>query len=206
MENTSRKTHWENVYQTRQLTEVSWYQPVPETSLSFIAEANLPKDARIIDIGGGDSFLVDHLLKLGYTNISVLDISASAIERAKERLGDKSNSVTWIVSDISEFNPEIKYDLWHDRAAFHFLTDENDITRYTTMISNSIRQGGTLVLGTFSEQGPKKCSGLEIRQYSESSMAAMLQSTFRKTKCLTLDHSTPFNTVQNFTFCSFIRA
>lgn len=203
MENFDRKKHWENIYSTRSLNEVSWYQPVPETSLEFLKQFNIPKDASIIDIGGGDSFLVDHLLKLGYTNVTVLDISATALERAKARLGPDSSKVKWIVSDASTFVPTEQYDLWHDRAAFHFFTSESDISNYLNVMSKGIKPDGILILGTFSEQGPKKCSMIEIKQYSEESMTARLSTLFKKIKCIKIDHKTPFGTLQNFLFCSF---
>lgn len=203
MENFDRKNHWETIYQTKELNDVSWYQPTPETSLEFITQFNLPKTAKIIDIGGGDSFLVDHLLDLGYQDISVLDISASAIEKAKLRLGEKSNKVKWIVTDITLFKPKEEYDFWHDRAAFHFLTSETDISTYLETARNTMRSNGIMVIGTFSEQGPKKCSGIEIKQYSESSMTERLKNIFEKINCITIDHKTPFDTIQNFVFCSF---
>lgn len=203
MENFDRKRHWENIYQTKQLSEVSWYEPTPETSLDFVKQFNVPKTAKIIDVGGGDSFFVDHLLDLGYSDISVLDISPSAIEKAKQRLGEKAKYVKWIVTDVATFRPTENYDFWHDRAAFHFLTDENEISRYLETAQKNINQTGILVIGTFSEQGPKKCSGIEIKQYSESSMTERLKNLFEKIKCITIDHKTPFGTVQNFVFCSF---
>lgn len=203
MENFDRKNHWETIYQTKELNDVSWYQPTPETSLELITQFNLPKTAKIIDIGGGDSFLVDHLLDLGYQDISVLDISASAIEKAKLRLGEKSNKVKWIVTDITLFKPKEEYDFWHDRAAFHFLTTETDISTYLETARNTMRSNGIMVIGTFSEQGPKKCSGIEIKQYSESSMTERLKNIFEKINCITIDHKTPFDTIQNFVFCSF---
>ena len=161
-----RKTHWENIYGTRKLTDVSWYQPKPEASLNYIAEWGLRKNVHIIDVGGGDSFLVDFLLSEGYSNITVLDISEKALEKAKSRLGEKANLVTWIVTDAASFRPNYKYDLWHDRAAFHFLTDETDISNYLKTLEDSINPGGYVILGTFSEKGPLKCSGIEIKQYS----------------------------------------
>ncbi len=203
MENFDHKKHWEDVYQTKQLTEVSWYQPTPKISLEFVKQTNLALDAQIIDIGGGDSFFVDHLLELGYTNVSVLDISEAALNRAKERLGNKAPQVTWIVSDASDFKPTEIYDFWHDRAAFHFLTDDERISKYVSIISNSIRKDGKLVIGTFSENGPKKCSGLEICQYSEAAMYEKFKASFERIECITEDHPTPFNTMQNFLFCSF---
>jgi 2-polyprenyl-3-methyl-5-hydroxy-6-metoxy-1,4-benzoquinol methylase len=203
MENPDPKKHWENIYQTKEPEDVSWFQATPETSLYFFNKYNVPKTAKIIDIGGGDSFLVDYLLDKGYEDISVLDISAAAINRAKKRLGDRAQKVNWIVEDVTTFKPQEKYDFWHDRAAFHFLTSEEDVSHYLETAAQSISQSGILIIGTFSEEGPKKCSGLEIKQYSEASMTRRLKNLFEKIKCITVDHQTPFNTVQNFIFCSF---
>jgi ubiquinone/menaquinone biosynthesis C-methylase UbiE len=203
MENFDRKKHWETIYQTKELKDVSWFQPTPETSLDFFKQFNVQTTAKVIDIGGGDSLLVDHLLDLGYQHISVLDISEAAIDRAKQRLGERAKNVTWIVADAASFKPTEKYDFWHDRAAFHFLTDENDISNYLDIASQYINPGGVLVIGTFSEQGPKKCSGIEIKQYSEETITNRLQRFFEKIKCITVDHKTPFDTIQNFVFCSF---
>lgn len=203
MENFNRKSHWEKIYQTKDLKEVSWYQPTPTTSLEFVKQFNLPLNAKIIDIGGGDSLFVDHLLQLGFTDVTVLDISEAAIEKAKLRLGNKALKVKWIVADAANFKPTEQYDFWHDRAAFHFLTNEPDINNYINTIQNFIKPNAILVIGTFSEQGPKKCSGIEIKQYSETSMTSRLKNFFEKIKCISVDHITPFNTVQNFIFCSF---
>lgn len=203
MENFDRKKHWENIYQTKELKDVSWFQPMPETSLDFFKQFKVPATAKVIDIGGGDSFLVDHLLDLGYQDITILDISESAIERAKKRLGSSSIKVKWIIADAATFKPTEKYDFWHDRAAFHFLTDEKEISNYLGNAQQNINPAGVLVIGTFSEQGPKKCSGIEIRQYSETTMTARLKNYFEKIKCITIDHKTPFDTIQNFVFCSF---
>ncbi len=203
MEHLDRKKHWENIYQTKDLKDVSWYQPTPTTSLEFLKQFNIPTSAKIIDIGGGDSFLVDHLLNLGYTDLTVLDISAASLDRAKQRLGDRAAKVKWIVADAATFKPTEQYDFWHDRAAFHFLTQEQEITNYIDTIQKSIKPAGILVIGTFSEQGPKKCSGIEIKQYSETTMTDLLKKFFEKVKCITVDHHTPFDTIQNFIFCSF---
>ncbi len=203
MEFLDRKKHWENIYQTKDLKDVSWYQPTPTTSLDFLKHFNIPTSAKIIDIGGGDSFLVDHLLDLGYTDITVLDISAAALDRAKKRLGERATKVKWIVADAATFNPTEQYDFWHDRAAFHFLTQEQEITKYIDTIQKSIKHTGILVIGTFSEQGPKKCSSIEIKQYSEKTMTERLKKFFEKVKCISVDHNTPFDTIQNFIFCSF---
>lgn len=199
------KQHWENLYDTKPEAELSWFQPYPATSMELIQLFNLPLKANIIDIGGGDSHFVDALLDKGYRNIYVLDISANAIERAKQRLGDRASTVTWIVSDVTAFEPPVQFDLWHDRAAFHFLTREDKIGRYISIAENAIRKDGYLILGTFSENGPKKCSGLEIKQYSEASMSAQFEIAFDRIKCIQEDHVTPSNKVQQFLFCSFRR-
>ena len=205
MENFNNKDHWENIYTNKALTDVSWYEPVPETSLEIVEQAKLSKAAKIIDVGGGDSLLVDHLLEAGYTDVTVLDISANALERAKARLGEKAALVKWVVSDASTFSPVETYDFWHDRAVFHFLTEEQDIENYMAVLSAGIKPGGRLVMGTFSESGPLKCSGIPIKQYSEKSMTERLNIAFEQIRCFTVDHKTPFDTIQNFLFCSFTR-
>ena len=205
MDNFNRKEHWEKIYRTKPLEEVSWYEPTPETSLEFIEQFNLPTTAKIIDIGGGDCFLVDHLLKKGFKDITVLDISEAAIERAKRRLGGSAEKVKWIVADAANFKYTEQYDLWHDRAAFHFLTSDREITSYLETAQRAIKPQGALIIGTFSEQGPKKCSGIEIKQYSEDSMTDLFKKFFEKIRCITVDHRTPSGTKQNFVFCSFKR-
>lgn len=203
MDSKERSQHWENIYTTKSLTEVSWYQPTPQTSIDLIKQCSKSKHDKIIDIGGGDSFLVDHLIELGYTDISVLDISEMAIQRAKNRLGEKAKLVKWIVSDIVNFKPQFSYDIWHDRAAFHFLTNENDIDVYKSLIGFSILKKGFLILGTFSNNGPLKCSGISIKQYNEQSLIELAQPNFKLEGSFTLDHETPFNTHQNFIFGIF---
>lgn len=205
MQEYDKKKHWEHIYQTKQPNEVSWYQRKPETSLRFISQFNLPKTARIIDVGGGDSLLADHLLELGFNDITVLDISKNAIERAQKRLGNKASQINWIIADITEFTPEAPYDLWHDRAVFHFLTSDDDIAKYQKVVQNGIVSQGCLVVGTFSTNGPEKCSGLPITQYSQGSLSKIFQDNFERDICFTVNHNTPFDTVQNFVFCSFTK-
>lgn len=200
-----RKAHWETIYTNKQLHEVSWYQPHPETSLKLIEKWAKSKEARIIDMGGGDSFLVDHLLDAGYTHLTVLDISEKAILRAKERLGNRAEQVAWIVADATQFEPVEHYDIWHDRAAFHFLTEANEVATYVKNAANGVAPNGTLIVGTFSENGPEKCSGIPIRQYTEESMTAAFSGIFEKTDCLTVEHPTPFGTTQDFRFCTFVK-
>lgn len=199
----SSKQHWETVFTSKAPNEVSWFQEYPKTSIEFLELFNLPLTANIIDVGSGDSKLVDALLYKGYKNIWVLDISATAIQKAKQRLGDKANLVNWIVSDITEFEPPVQFDFWHDRAAFHFLTSDDAINKYVAIAEAGIRNKGYLVLGTFSETGPEKCSGLQVQQYNEASMSTRFEIAFDRIKCISEDHITPFNTVQNFLFCSF---
>lgn len=195
------KKHWDTVYQSKTPDQVSWTQDIPKTSLDFIHSFHLPKTAKIVDIGGGDSKLVDYLLEEGFRNITVLDISSEALEKAKKRLGNQSVLVTWIVSNVTEFNPTTQYDVWHDRATFHFLTHTDQITQYLTVAAKAVT--GYMTLGTFSATGPDKCSGLPVRKYSEETLSATLAQSFKKIKCITEDHITPFQTVQNFLFCSF---
>ncbi|GGE13340.1 class I SAM-dependent methyltransferase [Psychroflexus salis] len=203
MNTTDKTKHWNHIYETKELKDVSWYQLKPNTSLAFFDALKLPKTAKIIDIGGGDSFLVDYLLKAGFKNISVLDISEKAIERAKKRLGEQSKIVTWIVSDVTQFTPDEEYDVWHDRAAFHFLTNDKDISNYIKATKQSVKSQGHLIIGVFSEKGPKKCSGIEIKQYSKESLSSAFQHHFEKIECKNLDHETPSGSLQNFTFCKF---
>lgn len=201
MNTSDSKNHWEKVYETKNPDQVSWTQEKPKTSLDFINSLGLGKEAKIIDIGGGDSHLVDFLLEEGYENITVLDISAKALEKAKERLGNDAGKVKWIATDITEFEPSETYDIWHDRAAFHFLTTPEQVSKYVDIAENNI--DGFMILGTFSKNGPAKCSGLDIRQYDEESLTEKFEAGFEKVKCVMEDHITPFETVQNFVFCSF---
>ncbi|CAI8392203.1 MAG: Trans-aconitate 2-methyltransferase [Flavobacterium sp. SCGC AAA160-P02] len=195
------KQHWETVYKTKKPDQVSWTQEIPKTSLDFINSFQLSKDASIIDIGGGDSNLVDFLLEEGYSNITVLDISGKALERAKKRLGKKGNMVTWIESNVIDFNPEKTYDIWHDRAAFHFLTSQDQVSSYVSLANRCVKKH--LIIGTFSMNGPQKCSGLNITQYSKNKMSRIFTKSYKNLKCIEEIHNTPFNTTQNFIFCSF---
>ena len=199
----SRKDHWESIYERKGTKEVSWFQESPKISLELMKSFKLAKSAGIIDIGGGDSFFVDHLLELGFSDITVLDISEKAIARAKRRLGEKAERVDWIICNVSEFKPTRSYDLWHDRAAFHFLITEAEVNNYIKIISQTIRPGGYFILGTFSENGPEKCSGLPIRQYSEDKMKTLLGNEFERIRCLESEHHTPSGYIQNFIFCGF---
>ena len=200
-----KKSHWENVFATKNENEVSWYQNYPQTSIDFIKALDLPLDAKIIDLGGGDSYLIDALLDLGYTNLSLLDISANAIERIKKRLGIKAQYVTFIETDILDFKPTEDYDFWHDRACFHFLTESKDIEHYGELVDSALSKTGRFFIGVFSDKGPKKCSGLDIKQYNMESLRFVFEKEFQLEGCFTEDHRTPFDTLQNFLFCGFKR-
>lgn len=198
------KHHWEKIYQTKSSNEVSWTQQKPGISLEFIHKFHIDKSARIIDVGGGDSKLVDCLLEEGFTNLTVLDISEEAIQKAKQRLGALASKVNWIVCDVLEFEPLFKYDVWHDRAAFHFQTDPEKIEQYLSLVKKAVK--GLVIVGTFSVDGPNKCSGLEVRQYDEATMKDRFeQASFSNVECKREDHITPSGAVQNFVFCSFLK-
>jgi 2-polyprenyl-3-methyl-5-hydroxy-6-metoxy-1,4-benzoquinol methylase len=197
----SLKTHWNKIYDAKASHELTWAQEVPQTSLDFIRSFNLPKNAGIIDIGGGDSRLVDHLLKDGYSNITVLDISEHSLERARQRLGEAALNIRWITGDVREFTCEHPYELWHDRAAFHFLITEEEVRSYLNMVRNCV--SGYIILSTFSTTGPAKCSGLPVHQYSEDQLTRLFMENFSKIRCINVDHITPAKAVQNFTFCGF---
>ncbi len=200
-----KQEHWETVYQKKNFEEVSWFQETPTTSIQFFESMQLPKSANIIDIGGGESRFVDYLLENDYENITVLDISVTAIKKKKQALGKKAEQVKWIVSDVVDFKPTEQYDFWHDRATFHFLTQKEDIEKYVETINRFVKPQGSLILSTFTENGPTKCSGLDIQQYSEKTLSERVEAFFTKIKCIVIDHTTPSAAVQNFIFCSFKR-
>ena len=197
--------HWEKLYAAKEPHEVSWTQARPTASLSIIHSFALPKQAPILDVGGGDSRLVDYLLDEGYENLTVLDISATALAKAQHRLGERSQRVRWIEADIREFVPDTQYAVWHDRAAFHFLTNAGEADQYLYRVLTTLLPGGNLILGTFSTSGPDRCSGLPVRQYCEQTLAAQMPAGLAKIDCLTQDHITPFHATQSFLFCSFRR-
>jgi len=197
------KSHWENVYQLKNENEVSWFQEVPSKSLDLINSLNLTTESKIIDVGAGESRLVDNLLRLGFKNITVLDISSKSIEKTKQRLGKKSKLVKWVVSDIIDFIPDESFDLWHDRAAFHFLIQKTRINKYVDLVNNSVNSQGNLILSTFSTNGPLKCSGLQISQYNKNSISELFKEEFKLSYSETSVHQTPFNTNQEFIFNIF---
>jgi hypothetical protein len=205
METFNRKDHWDNIYTQKSFQEVSWYQKSPEVSLSVIGNCNLPKDAKIIDVGAGESFFVDGLIELAYTNITVLDIATKAIQKTRERLGEKAQNVNWIVKDILDFSSPHTFDFWHDRAVFHFLTTQEEIQQYRKLVSTSISIGAYLCIGTFSDKGPNKCSGIEVTQYTQEKMTQLFSPYFQLMEAFQHTHTTPFDTNQDFLFCVFKR-
>lgn len=203
MNSNERKLHWEKVFQTKDTTQLSWHQTIPQTSLKLIEELNLSKSSKIIEVGSGDSFLCDFLLDKGYSEITLLDISKKALNAIKKRLGEKTKSIRFLTADVTQFSSNQTYHLWHDRAVFHFLTDELDIQRYIKNVSEKLVSGGYFILGTFSDNGPNICSGLNVRQYSEVEIAAIFRDGFEKIKCFTEDHQTPSGASQNFLYSIF---
>jgi SAM-dependent methyltransferase len=194
------KTHWENIYSTKAFEEVSWYQKSPENAIAALHRASLSKDAKIIDIGGGDSFFVDYLIEAGYRDITVLDISQNALDRAKSRLGKKRDKVTWICSDITHFQPEQTYDFWYDRAVLHFLRNEEDQISYKKNLLKATAKNSFISLAAFAKDGPLKCSGIEVQQYDPKDLELFLGDSFETLKSFKLEHPTPFGTVQQFSF------
>lgn len=197
--------YWNDIYKNKSDKEVSWFQDVPTASLHLINELNLDLDDSIIDIGAGNSRLVDTLLDLGFRQLSILDISGVAHERTRVRLGDKSNSLKFITSDVNKFKPTEKYKLWHDRATFHFLTTTKEVKKYLDLVNQAIATDGFLIISTFSKTGPEKCSGLPITQYSESDLKTIFQKYFSNIRCLEDRHQTPWGTTQDFVYCGFKR-
>ena len=197
------KEHWQSVWSRKKSNEVSWYQKEPKSSIDLILSTNPSKDASIIDVGGGDSNLVDRLLELGFKNITVLDISTKALERAKERLGKRAETIKWIECDIKRFDAHDKYDIWHDRALLHFLTAEEDLKNYVELTRKCVKRGGYLILSTFSTKGPMMCSGLDTKQYSEESMKKLFSDGFEHVKSFEEEHVTPWQTGQIFIYNVF---
>jgi SAM-dependent methyltransferase len=196
------KQHWDEVYGMKAPDQVSWFRPHLERSLRFIEEASLPKDAAIIDVGGGTSTLIDDLLERGYSNLTVLDISSKAIISAKERLGRRSAGVTWIEADITRIDlPEHSYDFWHDRAVFHFLLDGAARRRYVAAARHAVKPGGHVVVATFGPSGPERCSGLEVMRYRPEEIHGEFGHTFKKVGSSSEVHKTPWGQEQEFVYC-----
>jgi len=199
----STKEHWQRIYETKSPVQLSWTEPIPQKSLEIIRSLGLDASASIIDIGGGDGRLAEFLLGDGFTDITVLDISPKALQKAQDRLGAQSSDVRWIEADMNTFSPKTSYDLWHDRAAFHFLTRADQIARYVEIASFFTKK--FLILGTFSAYGPEKCSGLPVTRYDETSIDKVFGKNFEKINCETVDHITPSGKTQSFQFCLFKR-
>lgn len=201
-----RKEHWENAYSDKQPGETSWYQANPELSLSMISNAQPDFQAPVIDIGGGASLLVDHMLDLGYRDLTVLDISEKALHHARQRLGQRSALVQWIEADVTRFRPGRKYNLWHDRAAFHFLADAEDRAGYVRVLKNSLISGGQVIIATFALDGPKRCSGLDIVRYDARKLCGVLGPEFVLEEQAEETHITPARREQKFGFYRFRRS
>jgi SAM-dependent methyltransferase len=197
--------HWQNVYATKDEKEVSWYQDNPVLSLDLIAASGVARDAAIIDVGGGASRLVDALLDRGFQAITILDLSAKALEATKQRLGRRAKGVNWVVADITTWEPTRRYDLWHDRAAFHFLTEAADRDAYVARLKQAVRSGGHLIIATFALDGPEKCSGLPVVRYDPQALARTLGPGFELVESRRHDHLTPGGNTQRFQFSRFVR-
>ncbi|UWU92981.1 trans-aconitate 2-methyltransferase [Bradyrhizobium sp. CB1015] len=200
-----RSTHWDHVYATKGEAEVSWYQDSPAISLAMIRAAGSDRDTAIIDIGGGASRLVDALLQDGYRDVAVLDLSANALETAKKRIGQAASTVDWIVADATTWRPARTYDVWHDRAAFHFLTEPRDRAAYVERLRSAVKPGGHVIIATFAPDGPEKCSGLPVQRHDSASLAAELGREFELLESRSETHHTPWNSTQAFQFSRFRR-
>ncbi len=210
MAEASRQAHWEKVYTSRDETSVSWFQDNPAPSLELIERVSQRKDidirdVDIIDIGGGASRLADHLLARGFRRVTVLDISQAALDLAALRLGRRASQVHWITADVTEWNPSRRFDIWHDRAAFHFLVNPEDRAAYIARLKQALRVGGHAIIATFASDGPEKCSGLPVNRYDAEGLARELGETFALVESLRHDHSTPGNATQRFQFSVFQR-
>ncbi len=196
------RTHWEKIYSTKTPDQVSWYRPHLETSLALIKRAAGDRKASIIDVGGGESTLVDDLLEQGFQNITVLDVSQAAIDVNKARLGERAKGVLWIVGDITQVELEPRaYDVWHDRAVFHFLTAQEQRTAYVRQVTRAVRSGGYVIVSTFGPEGPTKCSGLDVVRYDADSLHGEFGARFRLVESSKEVHETPFGTAQQFLYC-----
>jgi Methylase involved in ubiquinone/menaquinone biosynthesis len=196
------KTHWEHIYETKAPTQVSWYQEHAQFSLEYIKNTGIQKRDSIIDVGGGASTLVDDLIADGFQNITVLDVSENALQLARRRLGAKTTVVNWIEADITLADlPHQAYDLWHDRAVFHFLTQAADRQRYVEVVRHSVRKGGHVIVATFAPDGPERCSGLEVVRYSPESLHGEFGEDFEVVDTTHETHHTPFGTEQKFIYC-----
>ena len=200
-----RQAHWQNVYQTRAEDEVSWFQSIPAMSLDLICATGAPKDASIVDIGAGASRLIDALLECGFTSLAVLDLSEKALAVARARLGERAAKVDWVVADVTTWRPLRTYDVWHDRAAFHFLTGVEDQLAYAQCVRRAVRPGGHVIIATFALDGPERCSGLPVVRHNAASIGLVLGTSFEFVESRRHDHETPSGTIQRFQFSRFRR-
>ena len=201
----NRQAHWQQVYNEKGENQVSWFQERPAISLELMEAVGAALDSAIIDIGGGASRLVDALVENDYRDLTVLDLSESAVSIAKKRLGRRAATVKWIVADVTQWEPPTTYDLWHDRAAFHFLTEESDRIAYVERLTKALRPGGHAIIGTFALDGPERCSGLPVVRYDGAQLSASLGSAFALHDTRRHDHTTPWGAIQHFQFSVFRR-
>ena len=196
-----KKLHWEKIYQTKKIDGVSWFQETPTESIELIKKYSSDSSEKIIDVGCGKGFLADNLLESKFKDITLVDISSNALSEINNRL--KNQYLSFIETDILDFNSDYKYDIWHDRAVFHFITENNSIDKYISLCNKYINRNGTLIIGTFAEDGPLKCSGLEIKRYSINDLVNLFKENFELAEGFKMLHQTPFDTQQSFTFCVF---
>jgi trans-aconitate methyltransferase len=201
----SRQSHWQKTYSDRGETGVSWFEQRPEVSLDLIARIGATAASSLIDIGGGASRLVDALLDAGWRSLAVLDISNAALDAARDRLGAMASQVDWIVADVTQWRPGRTYDIWHDRAAFHFLTDAADRAAYVERLTTAVKPGGHAIIATFAPDGPERCSGLPVMRYDSAMLAAAIGPAFRLVEERRHGHTTPWGSTQAFQFCALRR-
>ena len=206
MNTSGRQAHWQNIYTTKADTDVSWFEGSPAISLALIHAAGTPPDAAVIDIGGGAARLVDALLAQSFADVTVLDLSAGALAVAQARLGMQAERVDWVVADVTRWEPARQYDLWHDRAACHFMVEPDDQRAYVRTLSRALRRGGVAIIGTFAPDGPERCSGLPVHRHDAASLARMLGGDFTLLESRPHDHLTPWGAVQHFQFSMFRHA
>lgn len=201
-----RQAHWSHVYTSKDEQAVSWFEAVPQVSLDLIHANGIASDAAIIDIGGGASRLVDALLDQGFSDLTVLDVSAEALEKSKARLGAHGDTVQWIAADVTTWQPTRLYDVWHDRAALHFLTAPEERAAYVERLMRAVKPGSHVIIATFAPDGPERCSGLPVVRHDAASLSALLGPSFELIESRRHDHTTPAGVVQRFQFSRFRRA
>ena len=196
------KAHWERIYSTKPATALSWFQRQPRQSLELIANTGVAATASILDVGGGDSMLVDHLLQRGYSGVTVLDLSGAALRRARERLGERAGSVVWREANVLTVDlPPASVDLWHDRAVFHFLIRPEDRAAYVAQVRRAVKPSGHVIVATFADDGPAQCSGLPVERYSADTLCAVFGKQFRLMESVRETHRTPSGAEQRFLYC-----